>query len=240
MTRKLQCLWIDTIGRVTDGSVRPERKISGFHLGRRATTYKEMPPAGVRPVQRFSHASPHSRTMFSAYLCALSVALVIKEAKDILLVLAFARESELVLRLSVRDLVDTEPLVGSTKKARQMPLHVLNVIKFRSQGIVDVDDDHFPVGLLFVEQRHNAKNLDLLHLTRCSHELADLTNVQWVVITLCLGLRVGYVGVLPGLMTMSASGNKRYRQVLPEERHHSSRCTHGGGSNCGHSGVCPF
>ena len=210
-----------------------------LEAGRRTDTYREMPPAGVRPVQRFSHASPHSRTMFSAYLHNLSGVLVIKEVKDILLVLAFAGESELVLRLSVRDLVDTEPLIGSTKKARQMPLHVLDVVELRSQRIIYVDDDHFPVGFLLVEQRHNTKDLDLLHLTRCSHELTDLTNVQWVVITLCLGLRMGYVGVLPGLVAMSVLGNKRRRQILPEERHHSSRCIHGGGSSCEHSGVCP-
>ena len=46
------------------------------------------------------------------------VAALTDDLLGILLVLAFTAESELVLWLSVWDLVDTEPLVGGTEKAR--------------------------------------------------------------------------------------------------------------------------
>jgi hypothetical protein len=49
--------------------------------------------------------------------------------RNILLVLALSGESELVLGLSVRDLVDTEPLVGGTEEAGHVALDILNVYK---------------------------------------------------------------------------------------------------------------
>ena len=56
----------------------------------------------------------------------------------VLLVLAFTAESELVLRLSIWDLVDTEPLVGSTEKARKMTFDVFNVVQLGSKRVVDL------------------------------------------------------------------------------------------------------
>jgi len=45
----------------------------------------------------------------------------------VLFVLAFTGEGELVLGLSVGDLVDTEPFVGGTEKTREVTLDVLDV-----------------------------------------------------------------------------------------------------------------
>jgi hypothetical protein len=116
-----------------------------------------------------------------------------------LLVLALAREGKLVLGLSVGDLVDTEPFVGSTEKARKVTLNILNVVELRGKRVVDVNDDDLPVGLLLVEQSHHTKNLDLLDLTGVANKLTDLADIKRVVVTLGLGLGVNNVGVLPSL-----------------------------------------
>ena len=45
----------------------------------------------------------------------------------VFLVLSFARERKLVLRLAVGDLVDAKPLVRGTNQARKMALNVFNI-----------------------------------------------------------------------------------------------------------------
>lgn len=117
----------------------------------------------------------------------------------VLLVLALAGEGELVLGLSVGDFVDAEPLVGGAQQTRQVALDVLDVVELGGQRVVDVDDNHLPVRLLLVQQRHDAEHLDLLDLAHVADQLADLAHVQGVVVALGLGLGVDDVGVLPGL-----------------------------------------
>lgn len=124
---------------------------------------------------------------------------LVDDILGVLLVLALAGEGELVLGLAVGDLVDTEPLVGGTHETGQVALNILNVVKLRGQSVVDVDDNDLPVGLLFVNQGHDTEDLDLLDLTGVADELTDLANVERVVVTLGLGLRVNGVGVLPSL-----------------------------------------
>ena len=72
------------------------------------------------------------------------------QKNNLLLVLALAGESELVLGLAIGDLVDTEPLVGSTEKTREVTLDILDVVELSSQRVVDVNDNDIPVGLLLV------------------------------------------------------------------------------------------
>jgi hypothetical protein len=117
----------------------------------------------------------------------------------VLAVLALSRESELVLRLSVRDLVDTEPLIGGTKKSGKVTLNILNVVELGSKRVLLVNNDNLPVGLLLVQKCHDSKNLYTLDLSGVGNELSNLANVQWVVVSLGLGLGVDGVGVLPGL-----------------------------------------
>lgn len=81
-----------------------------------------------------------------------------------------------------------------------MALDVLDVVELRCQRVVDVDDDDLPVGLLFVEEGHDAEDLDLLDLARVADELADLAHVERVVVALGLGLGMDDIGVLPGLV----------------------------------------
>jgi hypothetical protein len=117
----------------------------------------------------------------------------------VLLVLALAGEGELVLWLSVGDLVNTEPLVGGTQEAGQVTLDILDIIELGGEGVVDVNDNDLPVGLLLVQQGHDTQNLDLLDLAGVANELTNLADVERVVVTLGLSLGVDDIGVLPGL-----------------------------------------
>lgn len=80
-----------------------------------------------------------------------------------------------------------------------MALNVLNVVELGGERVVDVNDNDLPVRLLLVEKGHNTEDLDLLDLARVADKLANLADVERVVITLGLGLGVDGVGVLPGL-----------------------------------------
>jgi hypothetical protein len=82
-------------------------------------------------------------------------------------------------------------------------LNILNIVELVGQRVVDVDNNDFPVGLLLVEEGHDAENLDLLNLASVTDELTNLANVERVVVTLGLGLGVDGVGVLPGLPSRS-------------------------------------
>jgi hypothetical protein len=117
----------------------------------------------------------------------------------VLLVLALAREGELVLGLAVGDLVDAEPLVGGTQKAGQVAFDVLNIVQLGGQGVVDVDHDDLPVSLALVEQSHDTEDLDLDDISRLVDKLTDLADIERVVVTVGLGLGVCDVGVLPCL-----------------------------------------
>jgi len=121
----------------------------------------------------------------------------------LLLVLAFSGKCKLVLRFSVRDLVDTEPLIRSPKKTGKMLLDILDIVQLRSQWVIDINDDDLPVGLLLIKQCHNTEDLDLLDLPWGSNQLANLADVKWVIVTLCLGLWVNNVGVFPCLYRYS-------------------------------------
>lgn len=128
-----------------------------------------------------------------------SLSALVDNVHGVLLVLALAGEGELVLGLSIGDLVDTEPLVGGTEETGQVALNILNVVELGGKRVVDIDDNDLPVSLLLVKQGHDTEDLDLLHLASVADQLADLADVKRVVVTLGLGLGVDNVGVLPGL-----------------------------------------
>ena len=115
------------------------------------------------------------------------------------LVLALAGESELVLWLSVWDLVDAEPLIGRSQETWKVALDILDIVELWCQWVVDINDNDLPVGLLLVEESHDTENLDLLDLSWVADKLTDLADVQWVVVALGLGLWVDDIWVLPGL-----------------------------------------
>lgn len=121
----------------------------------------------------------------------------------VLLVLAFTAEGELVLWLSVWDLVNSEPFVGGSKETGEVSLNVLYVVELGSERIVDVNDNDLPVSLFFIEKSHNTEDLDLLDLASISNKFTDLADIEWIVITLGLGFGMNDVGVFPGLSCVS-------------------------------------
>jgi hypothetical protein len=81
-----------------------------------------------------------------------------------------------------------EPLVGGTDEAGKVPLDVFDVVELGCKGVLDIDDDDFPVGLAFIEEGHDAEDLDLLDLANITDLFADLADVERVVVTFGLGL----------------------------------------------------
>lgn len=57
----------------------------------------------------------------------------------VLLVLALSAESELVLWLSVWDLIDTEPLVCGSEKTWKVTFNILDVVELGCKGIIDLE-----------------------------------------------------------------------------------------------------
>ena len=92
-----------------------------------------------------------------------------------------------------------EPLIRRANEPGEVILNILDVVELRRERVVDVDDDDLPVGLTLVEKRHDAENLDLLHLADIADLLADLADIEGIVVTLGLGLRVSLLRVFPGL-----------------------------------------
>jgi membrane protease YdiL (CAAX protease family) len=76
--------------------------------------------------------------------------------------------------------------------------HIFTV-ELGSKWVVDINDDELPVSLTLIEQSHNTKNLDLLDLTRVSNLFTDFADINWIVVTLGLGLSMNLVRVFPGL-----------------------------------------
>ena len=119
--------------------------------------------------------------------------------KCLRLVLALAGESELVLWLSIWNLVNAEPLIGRSQETWEVALDILDIVELWCQWVVDINNNDLPVGLLLVEESHDTENLDLLDLSWVADKLTDLADVQWVVVALGLGLWVDNIWVLPGL-----------------------------------------
>jgi len=117
----------------------------------------------------------------------------------VFLVLGFTRESEGIFGLAIGDLVDTEPFICGPDQTREVTLHILDVIELGSEGILNIHDNDLPIGLAFIEQSHDTKNFDLLHLADIADLLPDFTNIERIVVALRLGLSVGLRGILPGL-----------------------------------------
>lgn len=80
-----------------------------------------------------------------------------------------------------------------------MPLDILDIVQSACQGVVDINDDDLPVGLALVQEGHDTEDLDLLDLADLGDTLTDLADVERVVVTVGLGLRVGDRGVFPCL-----------------------------------------
>lgn len=135
----------------------------------------------------------------------------------VFLVFRFTGKGEGVFGLAIGDLVNPahdevnntvltqctpnspEPLVCGPDQTRQMTFDIFNVVELGSEGVLDIHDDDFPIGLAFIEQRHDAENLDLLDLADVADLFADFANIEGVIVALGLGLGVRLRGILPSL-----------------------------------------
>lgn len=80
-----------------------------------------------------------------------------------------------------------------------MTFNVFYVINSWCQWIVNVNDDDLPICLFFIKQRHNTEDFDLLDLTRSRHKLANLTDIERIIVSFGFGFGVNDVWVFPGL-----------------------------------------
>lgn len=78
-------------------------------------------------------------------------------------------------------------------------------IELRSQRVLLVDHNDFPIRLLFVQESHDAQNLHSLDVTGLRDQFADFAHVERVIVTLGLGLGVNGVGVFPSLGTVRSA-----------------------------------
>lgn len=77
-----------------------------------------------------------------------------------------------------------------------LPTHT---VELRSKRIIDINSDHLPVSFTFIQESHDTKDLDLLDLTSVADLLTNLNDINRIVVTLGLGLRVLLVGIFPSL-----------------------------------------
>jgi hypothetical protein len=96
-----------------------------------------------------------------------------------------------------------EPLIRGAYEARQVALNVLDIVQFGCERVLDVDDDDLPVRLALVEECHDPEDLDLLDLSDVADLLANLADVQRIVVTPGFGLSVLLSGIFPCLYMRS-------------------------------------
>jgi len=118
---------------------------------------------------------------------------------SILLVLGLSGESKSVLGLAVGNLVNPEPFVGGSDQAREVPFHVLYVVELAGKRIGDIHHDHFPIGLALIQESHDTEDLNLLDLSDISNLLADLADIQRIIVASRLRLSMRHVGIFPCL-----------------------------------------
>jgi hypothetical protein len=80
-----------------------------------------------------------------------------------------------------------QSLVASNSP-RAIFLDVPNVVQFRCQWTMDINDYYFPVRLAVVQQPHHAQNFNSLDLAGVGDALADLARIDRIVIALMLGV----------------------------------------------------
>lgn len=85
-----------------------------------------------------------------------------------------------------------EPLIRCTDETGKMAFDIFNIIESSSERIMDINNDDFPIRLALIKEGHDAKDLDLLDLANVAYLLANLTNIQRVIVT--FGFRLGVCG----------------------------------------------
>lgn len=97
------------------------------------------------------------------------------------------------------NLVDTEPLIGSSDQSGQVPLDILDIVQLARKWVIDIDDNDLPVSLAFIEECHDSEDFDLLDLADVSELFANLANVERIIVTVSLRLGMHDGGIFPCL-----------------------------------------
>ncbi len=174
----------------------------------------------------------------------------------VFLVFCLARESKCVLWLAIGDLVDPTGRVSGLLCLTRPPTNLNHsfVARMRpgrwrstssmsfsldARGVVDVDDNDFPVGLALVEQGHDSEDLDLFHLSGVTDLLADFADIQGIIVALGFSLDVSLTRVLPRLCATVSPSKRRecHFYNTPGGKRRSSRCIRGGESSCAQSAT---
>jgi len=97
------------------------------------------------------------------------------------------------------DFVVLEPIVERLRDARAEFLNIVDRIYERGDRISDVDHDDLPVCLAAVVGRYTAQNLGLADLAKVTWVLADVEEVDGVVVARFVDEGMADVGIFPGL-----------------------------------------
>jgi hypothetical protein len=125
------------------------------------------------------------------------------------LVLGLPVESELVLWLAIRDLVDTEPLLSGLEESWHLLLHILNVVELRGKRVSDINGNHLPVSLALIKESKAAKNLNLPDLTGLGNGVSNFAHINWITITIGLGVSISVAWIFPSLHIQSSKVTRR-------------------------------
>ena len=80
-----------------------------------------------------------------------------------------------------------------------MPLHILDVVQFWCQRVVDVDDDDLPVRFFLIKECHYSEYFDLLDLTSVANQFANFAHIEGIIVALSFGFRMNNVWIFPCL-----------------------------------------
>lgn len=72
-------------------------------------------------------------------------------------------------------------------------------VQLGSQRIIDINSEDLPIGLTFIQESHDTEDLDLLDLTGSGNLFTDFNDINRIVVTTSLGLRVRMVRIFPSL-----------------------------------------
>jgi hypothetical protein len=91
-----------------------------------------------------------------------------------------------------------------------MSFYVLDIIEFRSQWIIHINCNDFPIRFPFIKKCHSSKNLNLFNLSWISYFLTNFTNIKRIIISFGFCFRMSNTRIFPCLpLTATRKTNKR-------------------------------
>lgn len=105
----------------------------------------------------------------------------------------------MVFGFFVGDFVDMELFIGCMEEIREVVFDIFNIVEFGGEWVVDVDDNDFLVGFIFIEESYDIKNFDLFDLIGVVDKFINFVDVEWVVVIFGFGFGVNGIGVFLGL-----------------------------------------